>query len=336
MTIKDKTPMRLIGIIGCLVLILSSCVPSRKYQELQTKEEACLTENNALKGSNERLTTEVNELKGEAGVFTKQITALQRDTTILGDALRHLRGQYDKINELNDILMSKNTAMMADVTAENRKLLTDLQTTQSSLQKKEDALRVLENEINQKTENLATLSAELKDREQRVNELEDLLNKKDEAVNDLKKRVSEALLGFKDKGLTVEQKNGKVYVSLEAKLLFPSGSTVIDQDGKKALIDLAKAIENQQDLEIIVEGHTDTDKLRSNTIPRDNWELSVLRATAVVKIMTENSTIDPKILSASGRSEYLPVDPDDKARNRRIEIILAPNLDELFELIQSN
>lgn len=328
--------MRIVALVGGVMLLLASCVPSRQYQELQAKEEACITENKALKGENERLTTEVNELKGEMDVITKQANALERDTTILGDALRHLRGQYDKINELNDILMNKNSAMMADITAENRKLLTDLQTTQTDLQRKEDALRVLEEEINQKTENLETLSAELKSREQRVNELEDLLNKKDEAVNQLKQQVSAALLGFKDKGLTVEQKNGKVYVSLEAKLLFPSGSTVIDAEGKKALIDLAKAIEDQKDLEILVEGHTDTDKLRSSNIPRDNWELSVLRATAVVKIMTENSAIDPSILSACGRSEYLPVDPNDKARNRRIEIILAPNLDELFDLIQSN
>ncbi len=125
------------------------------------------------------------------------------------------------------------------------------------------------------------------------------------------------------------------YVSLEAKLLFPSGSTVIDAEGKRALIDLANAIEGQSDMEIIVEGHTDTDALRSTSIPRDNWELSVLRATAVVKIMTENSKVSPLILSASGRSEYHPVDPEDKARNRRIEIIISPNLNELFEIIDN-
>ena len=126
-----------------------------------------------------------------------------------------------------------------------------------------------------------------------------------------------------------------MYVSLEAKLLFPSGSTVIDAEGKRALIDLANAIEGQSDMEIIVEGHTDTDALRSTAIPRDNWELSVLRATAVVKIMTENSKVSPLILSASGRSEYHPIDPEDKARNRRIEIIISPNFNELFEIIDN-
>jgi chemotaxis protein MotB len=123
---------------------------------------------------------------------------------------------------------------------------------------------------------------------------------------------------------------------MESKLLFPSGSTAIDPEGKKAIVELAKAIQDQGDLEIIVEGHTDTDQIRSNAIPRDNWELSVLRATAVVKMMTENSSIDPKRLSASGKSEYLPVDTNDKARNRRTEIILSPNLDELFQVIEQN
>ncbi|MDP4666357.1 MAG: OmpA family protein, partial [Flavobacteriaceae bacterium] len=256
-------------------------------------------------------------------------------TTLLGNANRHLRDQYDKINELNDILMNKNTKMLNDMNAENRQLLTDLQTTRQELIEKEDALRALENELNAKEANLDSINNELISREQKVNELQDLLSRQQDAATTLKNKIADALLGFKDKGLTIEQKNGKVYVSLEAKLLFPSGSTVIDAEGKRALIDLANAIEGQSDMEIIVEGHTDTDALRSTSIPRDNWELSVLRATAVVKIMTENSKVSPLILSASGRSEYHPVDPEDKARNRRIEIIISPNLNELFEIIDN-
>jgi chemotaxis protein MotB len=119
---------------------------------------------------------------------------------------------------------------------------------------------------------------------------------------------------------------------MEAKLLFASGSTAVDPNGRKALVDLAKAIENEVDMEVIVEGHTDTDQLRSTSIPRDNWELSVLRATEVVKIMTTNSNIKPQILSAAGRSEYMPIGAD-KAKNRRIEIILQPDLGELYKLI---
>lgn len=327
--------MKQLFIIASLsVLTLASCVTARQYEELEARKNECETENTALRSANESLTTQVTELEAEIQDIGKRMEALESDTTLLGTSLRHLRNQYDKINELNDILMAKNSSMLEEMNAENRKLLADLQVAQDELQKQEDALRVLESELNAKEENLEILSTELEEREQRVNELEALLAKQQEAANALRDKISQALLGFKDKGLSVEQKNGKVYVSLEAKLLFPSGSTVINKEGEQALVDLAKAIEDQKDMEIIVEGHTDTDAIRSSSIPRDNWELSVLRATSVVKIMTANSSIDPKILAASGRSEYHPIDPDDKARNRRIEIIISPNLNELFQIIE--
>lgn len=327
--------MRSIFTLGIVsVLILSSCVSGRQFEELQNKEQACTEKLNKATSDNELLRAQVKEGESLQESLLKDNEALRADTAFLGGTSRQLRTQYDKINELNDILVNKNTKMMADITSENKKLLADLQKTQNELQMQEDELRILEGELNAKEANIEQMSTELQAREARVQELEELIAKKEAAVNDLKNRVSQALLGFKDKGLTVEQKNGKVYVSLEAKLLFPSGSTNINAEGKQALIDLAKAIETEADLEIIVEGHTDTDQIRSNTIPSDNWELSVLRATAVVKIMVSNSQVEPKILSASGRSEFHPIDPDDKAKNRRIEIILSPNLNELFQLIE--
>ncbi len=214
--------------------------------------------------------------------------------------------------------------------------MAELDATRIALQKKEDALKVLEKTLNEKETSLTQLNTDLKTREQRLKELEDMIAQQEAASNALKQKVSGALLSFKDKGLTVEERNGKVYVNMEAKLLFASGSTKVEDNGKKALIDLAKAIENEADMEIVVEGHTDTDKISSTTIPRDNWELSVLRATEVVKILTTNSKLQPKTLSASGRSEYIPVDAADKAKNRRIEIILSPKLDELYKLIEGN
>lgn len=316
-----------------LSIMLAACVPSRKFQEVKSENDQLKTANGQLRSENESLESRVSELKSENETLKEKMEALKSDTTVLGTSLRHMRNQYDKINELNEILSNKSSKLLEESAEENRQLLAELQQTQVELQKKEDALNQLEAQLNEKEENLNELSEELKAREKRVNELEDLIARKDSAVQALEQKISKALLGFKDKGLTVEQKNGKVYVSLEAKLLFPSGSTVIDQEGKQALIDLAEAIENTDDLEIIVEGHTDTDKIRSSSIPRDNWELSVLRATSVVKIMRENSDIDPKILTAAGKSEFIPVDPDDKAKNRRIEIILSPNLNELFDII---
>lgn len=312
---------------------LASCVTARQYEELEARKKECETENKALKSANESLTTQVQEVQADIDNINKRTKALESDTTLLGNSLRHLRDQYDKINELNDILMSKNTAILDEMSAENRKLLTDLEGTRTELQQKEDQLNQLESTLNAKEERLNELGGELEEREQRVNELEALLQKQQESANALRDKISEALLGFKDKGFSVEQKNGKVYVSLEAQLLFPSGSTVINKQGEQALIDLAKAIESEGEMEIIVEGHTDSDAIRSNSIPRDNWELSVLRSTSVVKIMLANSDISPQILAASGRSEYHPVDPDDKSKNRRIEIIISPNLNELFQII---
>ena len=150
----------------------------------------------------------------------------------------------------------------------------------------------------------------------------------------MRSRLQKALLGFEGNGLTVEQKDGKVYVSLEAKLLFASGSAEVDQSGREILRKLGDVIATQSDLEIIIEGHTDTDKLSSTSIPRNNWELSVLRSTAVLDIIMGQPGVDPAILTASGRGEYHPVDPDDKSKNRRIEIILAPHLDDLFDLLE--
>ena len=147
-----------------------------------------------------------------------------------------------------------------------------------------------------------------------------------------------ALIGFADKGITVEQKNGRVYVSMEAELLFSSGSTAVGAEGKTAVMQLAKALEGQEDLTVLVEGHTDSDKMSGKGAIKDNWELSAKRATAVVRIMLANSNLDPAILTAAGRGEFSPIvennTKENKAKNRRIEVILTPNLDKLFEILE--
>ena len=223
--------------------------------------------------------------------------------------------------------------------AENRKLMRELMAAQEDLQIKEDMLRQLERDLNAKKADLDRLDKELQEREKKVKELQRLIDEKDKAVKALKDRITQALLGFKDKGLTVETKNGRIQVSMEAKLLFPSGSTSINPDGKQALIDLSKVLEGQENLTILVEGHTDTDEFRGRGEIKDNWDLSVMRATAVVKIMLGNSKLDPMMLTAAGRGQFVPLDestsPEAKAKNRRIEIILTPNLDQLFEILEN-
>ncbi|MFW5781215.1 MAG: OmpA/MotB family protein, partial [Bacteroidota bacterium] len=179
-----------------------------------------------------------------------------------------------------------------------------------------------------------------RERNARLLELETILARKDSAVNALRNKVAAALIGFENEGLSVDIKNGKVYVSLEEKLLFPSGSTRIDARGINALKKLARVLEENKDINITIEGHTDDVPVIASAAMKDNWDLSVKRATAVVRILLDNSSIDPKRLTASGRGEYMPLDTgktsEARQKNRRTEIILTPKLDELFQILESN
>jgi len=182
------------------------------------------------------------------------------------------------------------------------------------------------------------LSEDLKKREQRLKEVEDVLKKRDEASNKLKEKLQQALLGFTKNGLTVEMKNGKVYVSLTDKLLFPSGSIVIDEKGKQALSQLAKVLKDQPEIIIAVEGHTDSQKINNLGQIKDNWDLSVLRSTSVVRFLTDTENVPGIRLTATGKGEFQPLGSnstaDGRSKNRRIEIVLSPRLDELYDLIK--
>jgi chemotaxis protein MotB len=263
--------------------------------------------------------------KGELELAHKELSETKR-------LFQEKEQQYDKLKSLHDDIMVRYDRLLDNSSTENKILTSKLAKTQKELQDKEDKLNVLDKSLNELKEKLERKEKTLELREQRVKELEELIAQKDATVNALKDKISKALLAFEDKGLTVVQKNGKVYVSLEAKLLFASGKTEVGTQGKVAIIQLAKALESENELQILVEGHTDSDEYNVVNHPKNNWELSVLRATSVVEIMVKNSTINPKILTAAGRSQFVPVG-EDKASNRRIEVILTPNLDKLFEII---
>lgn len=207
-----------------------------------------------------------------------------------------------------------------------------------ALARKEGNLDKLDKDLSQMKIELEKTRVGLLERELRVMELEDLISAKDSAVARLKDKLTEALVGFIDQGLTVEQRDGKVYVSMEDRLLFASGSWQVDLKGREALKNLAKALEGQPDLGILIEGHTDNVPYKGSGQVKDNWDLSVMRATSIVKILTNESSIDPKQLTAAGRSEYLPLEegdaPEARKKNRRTDIIIAPRLDELFKLLE--
>lgn len=349
-----KTTIKTISFLILGSALLFSCVPQRKYLDVKDKQQKCEDNLKSYKAQLRKDTIEIKELKAKLKALKKERDGLVRDTTVLNTSLRTLTKQYDKINALNNELLNKQKLRSLQDAEEIRKLLADLQKSKDELQAKEDALRELEKMLNQKKQHLEALKAEidrknaeldrkdslLTEKNKKLIELQQILNKKDSVVEALRKTVADALLGFKNQGLNVEIKNGKVYVSLQEKLLFKSGRWDIDPRGKEALKKLAKVLEENPDINIMVVGHTDDVPYHGSGGIEDNWDLSTKRATAVVKYILANSKIDPKRLTAAGHGEYMPVDPaktkEARAKNRRTEIILTPKLDELFKIMETN
>ena len=315
--------------------LLFSCIPAKKYEELKSKQQACAEELAALKAQNQDLEEKNQELNSAIEQSKKRIAQLESDIEGNKSELEKAISDYENLKKQHDLL-AEQLKNNKDNSA-TAKLMKQLQKAQEDLQNQEDALRALESSLLKKEEALNKLKVDLEAREKRVKELEAMINAKDEKLAAIKKKLKEALLGFENNGLTIEQKNGKVQVSLDESLLFASGSYTVGTRGTDALKKLAKVLESTTDINVVVEGHTDNVPLKSKGDIEDNWDLSVKRATSVVKIITKNSKTDPKRLTAAGRSEYLPLDVSNtvegRRKNRRIEVILTPKLDELFQLL---
>jgi chemotaxis protein MotB len=247
---------------------------------------------------------------------------------------KNLLGERDSLNTRTTNLEAQVSILQAD-TMHLHHQIADLQNSYNTLNTNYNKLN---DNYNNSSTRVSQLSTDLQKREQRLKEVEDALKKRDAASAALKDKLQQALLGFQKSGLTVDMRDGKVYVSLADKLLFPSGSITIDQHGKDALKQFAAVLNKEQDINIAVEGHTDNKKVINLGQIKDNWDLSVLRATSVVRYLTEVEGVDPHRLTATGKSEFQPVDPgttpDALAKNRRIEIVLTPKLDELYNLIK--
>lgn len=297
----------------------TSCVSTKKYNSLATR---CKDENAKLTAQVDELTTEVNELTAQGRKLKNENTELKSDTARLGSAYRVLQGDYSDLDQSFSMLKAQNEGNLE----ETERIMADLKNAQDNLIVRED--------------NLKQLQAELDAKSLSLRELQSALNRNDSITKAMRKAVADALLGFEGKGLTVYTKNGKVYVSMDEKLLFASGKWDVGPDGVAALKNLAGVLEDNPDISVMIEGHTDNVPYNGTGQVKDNWDLSVMRATAIVKILTANSNIEPKRLIASGRSEYLPVEPNtsaaSKAKNRRTEIILTPKLDELLQIIGNN
>jgi chemotaxis protein MotB len=329
-------------------------VAERRYQDEVRARAIAEEERTRLKSENIDLNARNAEIITDLHDVERQLKGLRSDTAVMSTSLKRMTVNYDKLNDTYERLLEQMGKLREGNAADTRRLSQELQDARRDIQTREDAVHALELALAKKEGNIDNMTselqrsrAELEDkrlqlmaRGQRISELEGVLARKDSAVLALKNNIANALLGFADQGLTVEQKNGKVYVSLEEQLLFQSGSWVVDSKGKEALVKLGKVLQTQPDVGILVEGHTDNVPYGGNGNVTDNWDLSVKRATAIVKILTANSSIDPRQLTAAGRSEYAPLDPSDtkeaRAKNRRTEIIITPKLNELFKILERN
>lgn len=312
--------------LACVVLSLTtSCVSKKIYQDLENKYADLKKEHNALSDENTTLKTDKNQLEADKNKLQSELdkTKAERDKLAADYAatkksLDNLKASYAALEK------DSNDALEANIN-KNRQLLAELEAKQKALAAEQDRLNKLKKDLEASSARLA--------------ELEKMMADKDAAMKKLKETLSKSLKAFEGKGLTVTEKDGKVYVSMENKLLFESGSWTVGSEGKKAVDLVGKVLGDNPDISVLIEGHTDNDKI-TGTIGggvENNWDLSTKRATAIVNILSANAKVKKENLTAAGRGEFAPLMSNDtaegKAKNRRIEIILTPKLDEISKML---
>ena len=312
-----------ISILVISLSLFSSCVSKKIYTELEDKyanlkkeHRQISDENQSLTESRNTLLNDLEKLNRALDIAVKERDQLRLDIAATKTNLANLKASYKALEE-------NSSASIAANSKKNRELF-------AQLEAKEQALAA-------ESERLSKLEKELQSRSQRVAELENVIASKDASMRKLKDAISKALTNFEGKGLTVEQRDGKVYISMENKLLFGSGSWSVGNEGRKAVQQLGSVLAENPEIAILIEGHTDDVPYKGNAQLSGNWDLSTKRATAIVNILRENTLINPENLTAAGRGEYAPIATNDsaegKAKNRRIEVILTPKLDEISKLL---
>jgi chemotaxis protein MotB len=333
MRIKNTT--HLLAVI--LLISAVACVPARKLDELQVKYDQLDSDYSLLKTMKEYGDTSLAELKNKYTKLQAEYTDAAYKCEEQKAAYEKTEASYKILNENYKNLANSNENTKKDLRYELERLDKELDIKKGELFAKEAKLEAQQTEANKLKTELEALSTSLKEREKRVNELEAKLAAQEKSVSELKNKLTESLIGYKNSGISVIEKNGKIYVSLDNSLLFASGKTDIDWKGKTALLKVAESLQDLEDFDIVVEGHTDNQAMNSSII-KDNWDLSVLRATSVVRYMTTDGKMDPIKIIPSGRSKYVPINAEDtkeaRAENRRIEIILTPKLDQLMDIIK--
>ena len=312
--------------LACVVLSLTtSCVSKKIYQDLENKYADLKKEHNALSDENTILKTDKNQLELDKKNLQTELDKVKAERDKLASDYAATKKNLDNLKASYAALeKDSNDALEANIN-KNRQLLAELEAKQKALSAEQDRLNKLKKDLEASSARLA--------------ELEKMMADKDAAMKKLKETLSKSLKAFEGKGLTVTERDGKVYVSMENKLLFESGGWTVGAEGKKAVDLVGKVLGDNPDISVLIEGHTDNDKI-TGTIGggvENNWDLSTKRATAIVNILTANAKVKKENLTAAGRGEYAPLMSNEtaegKAKNRRIEIILTPKLDEISKML---
>lgn len=308
---------------------LSACVSSSQYEKLDAQYMQSVKDMGHLRGEMDALKNENAELLRQNQSLTTQLTDLQSERSRNEGDIAALRGRIDAMQQQYDTTMEN---YMQQLSGRDRDLVraNNLLTARTrELEEKEAAFQQRELELQQRQYELEQSQASAKA----------ALAAKERELEAVRSAVTNALVGFADKGLQVETRDGKVYVSMASKLMFPSASWTVSEEGNEALKGIARVLEENPDLNIMVEGHTDNDAYKGSSAVRDNWDLSVMRATAIVKLLLQyGPQIDPTRIEACGHGEYAPKVENNsaanKAANRRTEIILTPRLDQILDLLE--
>lgn len=330
---------------------LMSCVSQNRFKESQQLTDFYRMEIDSLRGLTDSGLNNSSEFNYEQ--LEKEKKSTEMDLTVLQENYDNLKSYNNEILRKYDELLLQNKNLLNSSSTDVQEMVGKLSQAQTAndqqarlIQRLEDQIKSLQGDLTDARNTVATtppappvpevevrtvVTNDCGDYERQVNELNRLLADKENRLNGLRSKVNQALLGFTDADLSVTERNGKIYVSLSQNLLFASNSDNIDWKGKKAIRSLAEVLKQNPDINITVEGHTDPDGS-----PAKNWDLSVRRATSVVKVLTQ-AQVAPDRITASGRSFYFPVASNataaGKAKNRRTEIILSPRLDQLYKII---
>ena len=298
-------------------LSLASCVSSKMFNEIEGNYAQLKVDHSILEKDNSELIVRYDSLRYHYGELMSQYEKMEME-------LDSSKKSFETLQDSYTALEKNSNAELQESIEQNRGLL--------------DQIQLKESELFEERSELDSLKNELASRIARVDELEQVIANKEALLSNLKSSLTKALLSFDGKGLTVEQRDGKVYVSMENKLLFKPGSWAVGLQGRQAIRQLAMVLEENKDIAILIEGHTDDEPYIGDSKLSGNWDLSVKRATSIVALLLKNNGVTPENITAAGKGEYAPLVPNSSAsnrsKNRRIEVILAPKLDEIGKLLQ--